>query len=150
MFMEKKSILYQINLLNKLLVRNFLIDDKNNIISGITPTQMQIIEYILEKSDKDIYQKDLEDVLNLRRATVSGVLKTMEKNELIKRIEYGDDARTKKIVLNDKTYQLFLNGKKKIKSIEKVLLNNITKEDLSVVYRVLNSMNENIINMNKK
>ncbi len=148
--MEKKSILYQINLLNKLLVRNFLIDDKNNIISGITPTQMQIIEYILEKSDKDIYQKDLEDVLNLRRATVSGVLKTMEKNELIKRIEYGDDARTKKIVLNDKTYQLFLNGKKKIKSIEKVLLNNITKEDLSVVYRVLNSMNENIINMNKK
>ena len=148
--MEKKSILYQINLLNKLLVRNFLIDDKNNIMSGITPTQMQIIEYILEKSDKDIYQKDLEDVLNLRRATVSGVLKTMEKNELIKRIEYGDDARTKKIVLNDKTYQLFLNGKKKIKSIEKVLLNNITKEDLSVVYRVLNSMNENIINMNKK
>ena len=148
--MEKKSILYQINLLNKLLVRNFLIDDKNNIISGITPTQMQIIEYILEKSDKDIYQKDLEDVLNLRRATVSGVLKTMEKNELIKRIEHGDDARTKKIVLNDKTYQLFLNGKKKIKSIEKVLLNNITKEDLSVVYRVLNSMNENIINMNKK
>ena len=150
MFMEKKSILYQINLLNKLLVRNFLIDDKNNIISGITPTQMQIIEYILEKSDKDIYQKDLEDVLNLRRATVSGVLKTMEKNELTKRIEYGDDARTKKIVLNDKTYQLFLNGKKKIKSIEKVLLNNITKEDLSDVYRVLNSMNENIINMNKK
>ena len=32
-----------------------------------TPTQIQIIEYLVKNHDKEVFQKDLEDVLNLRR-----------------------------------------------------------------------------------
>ena len=38
-----------------------------------------IIEYILDTDNKEVNQNELENVLKLRRATVSGVLQTMEK-----------------------------------------------------------------------
>ena len=40
---------------------------------------MRIIAYIFNKNGS-IYQRDLERDLNLRRATLSGILNTMEKN----------------------------------------------------------------------
>ena len=80
----KQTILYQIKTLGKLILRLFM-EDREHIkkISGSTkPTRTQfiILSYLIEHSNEDVYQKDLENVLNLRRATVSGVLHTMEKN----------------------------------------------------------------------
>ena len=102
--MNDNKVLYEIKSLEKMLVRELInnsdIKDKENLLP--TPTQCQIIEYILNNKNKDIYQKDLEKVLNLRRATVSGVLHTMEKNGLIKRVTDESDTRTKKIILNKK------------------------------------------------
>ena len=74
----KDRILYQIKSLNKSVVRTLLsnIECSINFDKIPTPTQMQILEYII-KNDKEVYQKDLETILNLRRATISGVLQTM-------------------------------------------------------------------------
>ena len=80
---------------------------------------MQILEYMFKHQDQEIYQKDLEKVLNLRRATVSGVLKTMEKNNLIERIIDSNDTRTKKIVLSNNAQKVFESSKEKIESLEK-------------------------------
>ena len=98
--MKEERMLYQIKSLEKLIFRA-LIKEKDDIEElSPTPTQMQILEYILEHKNGEIFQKDLEDILNLRRATVSGVLQTMERNNLIKRVSYLNDARIKKIILN--------------------------------------------------
>ena len=43
---------------------------------------VKIIAYIFNKEGA-IYQRDLEKDLNLRRATLSGILNTMEKNNLL-------------------------------------------------------------------
>ena len=57
--MDNNRLLYQIKTLEKLIGRQFIWNDmeKNMILS--TPTQMLIIEYILEHPNRDIYQKDL-------------------------------------------------------------------------------------------
>ena len=47
---------------------------------NITPSQMRIIAYIFNKNGS-IYQRDLERDLNLRRATLSGILNTMESHQ---------------------------------------------------------------------
>lgn len=94
--MKENSILSQIKSLEKLIVRNITGIGFQNIEAIPTPTQMQIIKYILENNDKEVYQRDLEKVLNLRRTTVSGVLQTMEKNNLIKRVTDTNDTRTKR------------------------------------------------------
>ena len=49
------------------------------------PTQVKIFSYLIENKDRDVFQRDLEEVLNLRRATISNILKKMEANEYIVR-----------------------------------------------------------------
>lgn len=145
--MSEYKVLYQIKTLEKMILRKFLKDEeleKKKACVPLAPTQMQIIEYILEHSNDNIYQKDLEDILKLRRATVSGVLHTMEKNELIERITNSEDTRTKKIILNSKAKEIFSKNEKKLDELEKIITQNISKEDLEVFSRVIGIMKENI------
>lgn len=146
--MKKNKILYQIKSLEKMIIRN-LLKDKECIECDIpktipTPTQMQIIEYILEHIDENINQRDLEEVLKLRRATVSGVLQTMEKNKLIERVINSEDSRAKKIILNEKAKQIFLENIKKMEEVEEIIKKNISKEDLETFSRVIETMKNNI------
>ena len=144
--MNDNKVLYEIKSLEKMLVRELInnsdIKDKENLLP--TPTQCQIIEYILNNKNKDIYQKDLEKVLNLRRATVSGVLHTREKNGLIKRVTDGSDTRTKKIILNEKIPERFNEYSKKIKKIENNIIKDISDKDLEIFLKVISQMKESI------
>ena len=152
--MKQSKVLYQIKTLEKMIARVFL---KNQMIptkvvikdisKTTTPTQMQIIGYILDHIDEDIYQKDLENVLNLRRATVSGVLQTMEKNKLIERITYSEDSRKKKIILNEEAKKIFLENQKIMNKMEKIITQDIPKEELDIFSNVIEKMKKNIEKM---
>lgn len=144
--MNNTNILYEIKSLEKEIVRSLInnkgVDIPENIFPS--PTQFQIIEKILDSKNQEINQKDLEDILNLRRATVSGVLQAMEKNNLIKRITNEQDTRTKKIVLNERTIEIFEKKKRKMKKLEQQITKGIRQEDLETFIKVLNIMKENI------
>lgn len=149
--MRKDSVLYLIKSFQKELIRCFSKDmdevvELNNKPGGcnVTLTQVQIIEYIIEHQDKEVYQRELEDVLNLRRATVSGVLQTMEKNGLVERVGHLDDARVKKIILKDKARELFSYNKLKIQDMEKAILKGIDDNELEIFSKVLGMMKNNI------
>ena len=148
----EKRVLYQIKTLDKLIFRALMGDvgfdekrieeiKKNKVI---TPTQMYIISYILKSPEGEVEQKDLEKVLNLRRATVSGVLHTMEKNDLIVRITNELDTRKKKIRLNPKTEEIFCENRKNFEKLEKIVRKDIEEEDLEVFFRVVEKMKQNI------
>ena len=115
-----------------------------SLASSLTSTQIQILKYMIEHQNEDVYQKDLENVLNLRRATVSGVLQTMEKNNLIKREIYENDVRVKKIILNEKTKSIFLKNKQKIDEIEKNIIKNISKKDLDKFTQIIDKLITNL------
>lgn len=139
----EKDIYCQIKELEILICR--LIHSKNpNIIKPPTITQARIMKYIFENNSKDIYQKDLEKALNLRRATVSEVLATMERKGLIIRSENPNDARSKKIELaqldNNKKRQM----KEQMQQLEQALTQDISKEELLTFSLVLRKMENNI------
>lgn len=146
----KNKVLYQIRTLEKLIIRRYWVEkgftkeDFENKMKKTSPTQMQIIEYMLKHDQEDVYQKDLEKVLRLRRATVSGVLQTMEKNNLISRITNQEDTRTKKIILNENTKKLFLENKKKFDEIEEKIIKGISNENLNLFFQVIEEMKKNI------
>lgn len=144
--MSDINVLYEIKSLEKNIVRTFINNKDVTIPENIfpSPTQFQIIECIIESKDQEINQKDLEKRLNLSRATISGVLQTMEKKNLIKRVTNKEDVRTKKITLNEKTKKIFEKKRKTIEHTEKELIKNISKEDLETFLKVLNIMKENI------
>ena len=95
--MSDINVLYEIKSLEKEIVRTFINNKDITIPENIfpSPTQFQIIECIIENKNQEINQKDLEKHLNLSRATISGVLQTMEKKNLIKRVTNREDVRTK-------------------------------------------------------
>lgn len=138
--MHDYKVLYEIKTLEKLIVRNIMNEEEICSMKTPTPTQVQIMEYILEHQNEEVYQKDLEDILNLRRATVSGVLQTMEKNGLLDRQIAKNDARVKKIILSKKAEQLFLEKKKQFEKIEKALVQDISEKELRTFSNVLNKM----------
>ena len=73
---------------------------------GLTGTQVQIIYYLANQAQTDIYQRDIEREFNIRRSTATNILKTMEKNELIIRHNVKNDSRLKRIVLSDKSKEM--------------------------------------------
>ena len=139
----EKDIYCQIKELEILICR--LIHSKNpNIVKPPTITQARIMKYIFENNSKDIYQKDLEKALNLRRATVSEVLATIERKGLFIRSENPNDARSKKIELaqldNNKKRQM----KEQMQQLEQLLIQDISKEELLTFSLVLRKMQNNI------
>ncbi|MBR2138693.1 MAG: MarR family transcriptional regulator [Bacilli bacterium] len=109
-----------------------------------TRTQMQIMEYMLEHKDEIILQRDLEEILNTSRATVSSVLKTMEKYKLIDRVTDETDTRTKRIKLNEESKKIFEENKKKFAELESQLIKDIDPKELDIFLKVLNKMKDNI------
>ena len=137
------DILFEIKSLMRSINRNFF--EKNETISKApTPTQLKIMEYMCNHQKEKIYQKDLEKFLNVRRATVSEVLKTMEKNDLLKKITNKNDLRSKEIIITEKAKKIFEVKNKKIQELQKIITKKISKEDLNTFIKTINQMKQNV------
>ena len=143
--MEKQRVTYLIKDLNHEIIRYICLSgiDKQNMP---TPAQMQILHFIISKQNEKIYQKDIGNALNLRRATLSEILKTMEKNNLIFRIKDQTDTRKKEIIISDTAKNNFQIVKDKLNEAEKVITSGIKKEDLELFFKIINKMKENLKN----
>lgn len=114
--------------------------NKKNIPLGFT--QLKIINYLIN-NDK-VYQKDLEKNLSLTRATISCVLKTMEKNKLIRREINNLDSRSKIVVLNEDLKYKLKDNINELNKIEKTLVDGISDKELNVFFNVINKMINNL------
>lgn len=143
--MEDKNIFNSIKELEKGIVRKIMSETSHDeMFSKPSIAQMQIIKYILKHDGKTIYQRDLEEVFNLRRATISGILKTMEKNNVIIRVCDPNDAIGKIVILSDDAKKFFKEKETLFKKIETVLKKDISKEELEIFYKVILKMRDNI------
>ena len=147
---EYYSIFYKIKELERNVLKNLtkpMINnqEKNRLMCRPTPTQMRIVNFILNNIDKkDIYQKDIEEALKLSKATVSDVINRMEKNKLIERKTNPNDTRSKIIILSKNTKELFELNKKKLQELEKKAGKNITQKEFDIFTNILDRMIQNL------
>lgn len=134
------NVLYKTKEFNACVIRKISKSCTNNII---TPVQAQIIDYMI-KNNNYVYQKDIEKILHFRRSTISGILHTMEKNELIKKQNMDKDARVKMIVLTKKAINLHNEIVEKFNKLNKEICKNIKDEELSIFLNTLDKMIDNI------
>lgn len=135
------SVLYKIKDLDLRILRMFQ-SDGNKLCDRLTPSQIRIITYLCENNV--VYQKDIEKSLNLSRATISGILSTMEKNNIISRCVSECDLRSKEIVLNEDIKKIFDSKKVIIQNLENIIISGISKKDIDVFFSVIDKMNNNI------
>ena len=114
-------------------------------IIGISGAQGNILNYILvESQNRSVYQKDIEEEFGLRPSTATEALKSLEKNELIRREPDPEDGRYKKIVFTEKAEQIEAVLKSEIEESEMILLQGVTKEEQQEFLRIAEKMLQNL------
>ena len=111
----------------------------------ITGKQVSILLYIYDESKKrDVYAKDIELAFDMRRASVTGILQLMEKNGIIKREGNAQDARLKKLMLTTKAKEAREKLKEEIEQVETSLTKGISRQELSIFFKIINKMSWNL------
>lgn len=110
----------------------------------ITVSQAYVIDFISMNEDRDIFQKDIEKQLSLKRASVSLMLNNMEKNQLIKRVSVESDARLKKIVLTEKAKEINKKISESIGYVEDKLTEGLTEEEIRVFQNIMKKIEKNL------
>lgn len=98
------SVGHELAYTNNLIARRIARGGNNKYAMNISPIQVRIVKYLVKQNNKAILQKDMEYIFNIRRSTVSGVIKTMEKNNIIIRENVKDDNKSKEIKLTNEVY----------------------------------------------
>lgn len=142
--MEEKSIGFEIKSLNNLIARKIMKDAKLGSGLNITHVQIKILHYLFNHQDHPVYQRDIEKELSIRRSTVSGIIKTMEKNKFIERVNSKEDARLKQIVMSENIKKFTNNFKQKAIQFDELLSKDISKKDLETFFKVVDKMKQNI------
>lgn len=138
------SIGHELAYTNNLIARKIARGGNNKHAMNISPIQVRIVKYLVKQNNKAILQKDMEYIFNIRRSTVSGVIKTMEKNNIIIRENVKDDNKSKEIKLTDDVYKRANDLVKELKELDLELLKDVDKEDLEVFMRVLKNIQDNL------
>ena len=137
---DKMAMIYEINELDLFFFKVMANRYKK---LDITPVQSRIIMVIASKKD-GMYQKEIEDFIPCNKSTLSAILNTMEKNELIKRVDSKIDSRRKVIILTDKALEIVRYLKEDKKVLDHILLDNITDEEYRLFSDILHKLRDNM------
>lgn len=138
------SVGHELAYTNNLIARRIARGGNNKYAMNISPIQVRIVKYLVKQNNKAILQKDMEYIFNIRRSTVSGVIKTMEKNNIIIRENVKDDNKSKEIKLTNEVYLRANELVRKLRELDLELLKDVNKEDLVVFMRVLKNIQDNL------
>lgn len=142
---EKNKLGLHISKINHIISRSMDSAVINTIDNTLTVSQAYVIDFIsMQDDNQDVFQKDLEKAFDLKRSSISLMLNNMEKSDLIKRVPVTEDARLKKIILTDKSKELYEKISKAIDSVENRVCENITPDELKIFKRVLDKIRNNL------
>lgn len=110
---------------------------------GISGTNLMILGHLYENRGRDVFQKELEEKLNVRRSTISKVLQIMEHKGLIRREQVARDGRLRKIVLTQESLSAIENWRHTANQVETRLTRNFTEEELDQFHYLLEKAKDN-------
>lgn len=140
--MEKLSLIYEIKKVNGDMFRG-ISNRYKRLNVEITPVQAKIL-LSLYRSDKLLCQKDLEKPLSCNKSTLSSVISTMEKNDLLSRQVSENDSRINYLVLTNKGLKMIDFLKEDRAYTEEILTEGITEFEYTTFMQVVGKIRKNI------
>lgn len=111
---------------------------------NLTGMQLFILEYLYQHQAQDIFQRDLEAEFHVRRSTVTGMLKGMEKKGLIRRLPVAEDGRLKRIVLTAQAKNLHEEVETAVTRMEEIALRGLSEAETNFFLEILEKMKANL------
>lgn len=112
--------------------------------NSLTSANSNIICFLARHSESDIYQKTIEDKFSITKSTTSKVLKLMEQNGIIWRVQVENDARLKKIVLTEKGNEIYKRIKDSLDSVEELAFTGFSEIEKDQLYDFLERIKNNL------
>ncbi len=132
----------------------FLVKQINNVFEkdlngklkaiGVTSSQCAVLDYLFHTNKEEVSQRDVEQNLNLKNPTVTGLLKRLDEKGYILCVPNAEDKRKKNIYLTEKAYDIQRRMDTDRKKLEKKLTRGMTKKEVAAVTRALEKMLYNI------
>ena len=107
-----------------------------------------MIGYIMDNPDRNIFQKDIEAEFHLSGATVTNMLKSLEKKGYIVRTPMENDARLKRSELTQTALDHANRGRENIRVIEEAMHKGFSKEEFDMMLGFLDRVIDNMEKLN--
>lgn len=107
-------------------------------------SQVKVLHYLIHHQDASITQKDIEHHLGLSRATVSGILKTMEKHQLVTRGVSNKDTRIKTVQITPKAITNYEVAATYFQTLQNQMCEGISDDELTMFKHTLTKMHQNL------
>ena len=112
---------------------------------SISSAQKRVIVYLYEQKDNsDIFQRDVEQYLSIRRPTATRMLNNMEENGLIRRESVDYDGRLKKQSLTEKSIDLYNEIFNDIDTVERNMTRGLTEDEKKEFLRIAGKIIKNL------
>ena len=115
-----------------------------NPMDYINFTQLGIMHYLLDNQDKEICQKDIEIQMQLKKASITGALDSLEAKHAIKRIVDKNDRRKNIIVIDKEALKYKDKISMYLNDIEKKITQGINEKELDTFCMVMEKMISNL------
>ncbi|MGM9532582.1 MarR family winged helix-turn-helix transcriptional regulator [Intestinibacter sp.] len=117
--------------------------DKVALKHDLTGIQAFFLKYVYDNSsNKDIFQRDLEKIFDIRRSSVSTMISSLEKKGYIKRESIPTDKRINKIVLTEAGLKTHKEVDSDVKKYKESLLKDFSDEEIELLYGLLEKISE--------
>ncbi len=136
--MDEKKLMEKFDKLNRKMRRCFA-----GYFAGTPLTSIQglALHYIIVESQyRDVFPKDLEELLEIKGSSVNSLINNLEKNGYLRRESISNDGRYKKLVLTDKTRAVEDDIVSRVMAYMKNMFAGISEDDLAVFDRVITKM----------
>ena len=112
--------------------------------SPITSIQGLVLDYLFRNRETDVFQKDLEEYLEIKGSSVTSILDNLEKNGYVRREAVDYDGRLKKLAITEKAYAIEEDIVERVNGYMYSLFRGIPEEEREVFYSVLCRMIDNM------
>lgn len=112
--------------------------------TGLTSAQMFILHFLSKQPENEIFQKDLEQALELSHATVAGIISRLEAKGFLKLVPSEKDKRCKQIVATEKAMEVDEKTDAVINAAEAQLLTGFSDEEKTQLRSYLNRLLGNL------
>lgn len=103
--------------------------------------QSVVLHIIFNNKDKNICQKDIVDILGVKGSSVTSIINTMSKNNLIERIQCSNDARKIIIKGTEKGKDIYEKISSDVMNSDTHLFDNLTREEKELLLNILLKIN---------
>lgn len=103
---------------------------------GLSSIQSRMLGYIYfqNKQNRQVFQRELEEVFKIRKSSVSSVLQTLEKKGYLSREIVKGDARQKMLVITEHGIEMQTTVMRRLDSLETMVRDALSPEDLQAFF----------------